>query len=106
MGQRSLFSNRVWDKRKLTGETMAFLYNIVYDRYTGRHCIEFVNQQFDYLMGIAFDDSAGDYTLNVSLEEAQKICREWGKRDFDLAYWLKIARQELPAYDNKFPIGP
>lgn len=43
---------------------MAFMYDIVYDEHTKRHRLEFINQQFDYLMGMGYDDATGSYPLN------------------------------------------
>jgi hypothetical protein len=85
---------------------MAFFSDIVFDKDTRRHRLEFVNQQFDYLMGIEFDDVLGQYKLTVPLEEARKISKSWAGRDFDLAYWLGVANKELPEQDKKIPNGP
>lgn len=85
---------------------MAFFYDIVYDKHTRRHRLEFVNQQFDYLMGITFDETTASYKLSVSLEEAKQISKFWGNRDFDLDYWLDVAQRELTERDQKFPNGP
>lgn len=80
---------------------MAFLYDVVYDKYTRRHRLEFINQQFDYLMSIEFDDESGNYKLSVDEAEADKISRLWAKRKFDMDYWLKLAATELADADKK-----
>lgn len=85
---------------------MALFYDIVYDKETRRHRLEFVNQQFDYLMGISYNEATGSYKLDVSLEEAKRISKSWGNRDFDLDYWLDVAQRELTERDQKFPNGP
>jgi hypothetical protein len=80
---------------------MAFFYNIVYDKATERHKLEFVNQQYDYLMSIHFDEATGSYKWDVSEEEAQRICKYWAGYDFDLAHWLALATKELLERDKK-----
>ncbi|MBN8576268.1 MAG: hypothetical protein KF775_05770 [Cyclobacteriaceae bacterium] len=84
---------------------MALFYDIVFNKDSRRHEIEFVNQQFDYLMGIYYDVAAGTYRLSLPLEEARAISKSWGGRDFDLDYWLKLAQQELTEHDLKYPNG-
>lgn len=85
---------------------MAFLYDIVYDKYTRRHRLEFINQQFDYLMGIEYDDELGCYKLSVDETEANKISNFWAKRKFDTEYWLKLAADKLAEADKKLPNSP
>jgi hypothetical protein len=58
---------------------LAFLYDIVFDKIAGRHRLEFVNQQYDYLMGIVYNETTGRYELGVSEYEARRISREWGR---------------------------
>jgi hypothetical protein len=80
---------------------MAFFYDIVFNKQTGRHELEFVNQQFDYLMGIRFYDETGEYRLSVSEEEANRISLFWGKRKFDTDYWITLAIEELTKLDGE-----
>lgn len=91
--------------RRLTTKTgelnMAFFYNIVYNAETKRHDLEFVNQQYDFLMYIYYNEETRSYQLNVPLEEAQKISQYWGGRDFDLEYWLKLAEEKLTLADQE-----
>ena len=82
---------------------MAFLYDIVYDKYTKRHRLEFINQQFDYLMGIEYDDVLGCYKLSVDEAEANKICYLWTKSKFDTEYWMALAATKLAEADKKPP---
>jgi len=85
---------------------MAFLYDVIHDKYTRRHRLEFINQQFEYLMGIGFDDGLGRYKLSVDEAEADKISNVWAGRKFDKEYWLKLAATELDKADKKLPNGP
>jgi hypothetical protein len=82
---------------------MAFLYDVVYDKDTRRHRLEFINQQFDYLMGIEFDDELGRYKLSVDEAEADKISSLWAGRKFDTEYWMRLASTELDKADKKLP---
>lgn len=79
---------------------MAFMYDIVFDQTTGRHRLEFINQQFDYLMGIVFNEATGCYELSVSEEEAKRISRQWGRSSFDAREWIEHATQELTERDR------
>jgi hypothetical protein len=80
---------------------MALMSDIVYNRETKRHELDFVNQQFDYLMSIKYDDQLGGYKFNCSEETVKRIGKDWGGRDFDIEYWLKLAAKELSVADNK-----
>jgi hypothetical protein len=82
---------------------MAFFSDIVFNPKTGRHELDFVNQQYDYLMGIIYDESTELYKLNTSEEEAQRIAKLWWGRDFDTAFWLKEAAATLPERDKNPP---
>ena len=84
---------------------MAFFYDIIYDTNTRRHKLEFVNQQYDGLMGIRFDDKTGTYQLDVPLEFAQKVCKESDGGVFDLNEWLTLAKEKLTEADTKWPMG-
>jgi hypothetical protein len=44
---------------------------------------------------------AGTFQLNVSLEEANKISQYWGNQDFDLDYWLALAKEKLVEADQQ-----
>ena len=79
---------------------VAFFSDIVFYPKTGRHELHFVNQQYDYLMGIEYDEDTGQYKLNVSEEEAQRIAKEWWGREFDTAFWLNEAATTLPERDQ------
>lgn len=79
---------------------MAFMYDIVFDQTTGRHRLEFINQQFDYLMGIVFNEATGCYELSVSEEEAKKISRQWGRSSFNVQEWIEYATRELTESDR------
>jgi hypothetical protein len=80
---------------------MAFFYDIVLNKETNRHEMDFVNQQHDYLMGIRFVEATNQYELNVSLATANKISQSCAGRDFDLEEWIKLAKKELPKHDNE-----
>jgi hypothetical protein len=79
---------------------MAFFHDIVVREGTQRHELIFVNQQYDYLMGIYFDEVAGKYVLSCSPEVAQNISKEWGGGDFDVDDWMKFAEEKLTEADN------
>ncbi|HNT50967.1 MAG TPA: hypothetical protein PLM56_17045 [Cyclobacteriaceae bacterium] len=80
---------------------MAFIYDIVFNKMTNRHEMDFVNQQYDYLMSIRFVDTTHAYELNVSQEKANEISRYWSGRDFEMEYWLNLANEELPRRDKE-----
>lgn len=79
---------------------MAFFHDILIREGTDRHELIFVNQQYDYLMGIYFDDALGNYVLSCSPQEAQKISKAWGGGDFNLDEWMKFAEEKLTEADN------
>ncbi|MBI1767261.1 MAG: hypothetical protein HY015_06430 [Bacteroidetes bacterium] len=74
---------------------MAMFADYVLNKETGRYEMQFVNQQYDLLMYIYFDEQTKTYKLNVSDEEADKISRSWWGRGFDLQYWLKEGEHRL-----------
>ncbi len=75
---------------------MAFFSDIIFNKKTGRHEIEFINQQFDFLMGIRYYEESKSYKLSVDDAEAKLICKNWSGGDFDIDYWMKIAVADLP----------
>jgi hypothetical protein len=79
---------------------MAFFCDTVYNKATKRHQLEFVNQQYDCLMSIQYDEETASYKLDVEESEAQRISQYWGGRDFGLTHWLAIAAKELPERDR------
>lgn len=83
---------------------MAFFSNIVFNKDTCRHEIEFINQQFDFLMGICYYEESKGYGLNVDVTEAKLICKKWSGGEFDMDYWMKIAVTEFPERD-KIPLA-
>jgi hypothetical protein len=82
---------------------MALMSDIVYNKETKRHELDFVNQQFDYLMSIKYDDQLGRYKFNCSEETVKRIGKDWGGREFDMEYWLNLAAKELSEADKKLP---
>ncbi len=85
---------------------MALMSDIVYNKETKRHMLEFINQQFDYLMSIQYDNQMGCYKFDVDEAEAKRIGKNWGGREFDIEYWLKLATKELTEADKKPPQKP
>lgn len=80
---------------------MALMYDIVYNKKTKRHDLEFINQQFDYLMSIQYDSQLGRYKFVGGDDEAKQIFEQWTKREFDREYWLNLATKELTEADKK-----
>lgn len=80
---------------------MAFFSDIVFNKETGRHEMDFVNQQHDYLMSIRYVEASGTYQLNVNAAKANEISQYWGGSDFDMEYWLDLASIELPKHDKE-----
>jgi hypothetical protein len=83
---------------------MAFMTDVVFDEKSGRHEMLFVNQQYDYLMYIAWDEERQDYLFNgghLSDAEAIDIARRSGRDNFDPAAALAEARVELPRRDRE-----
>jgi hypothetical protein len=82
---------------------MAMFTDIQFDKATGRHEMHFVNQQYDFLMCICWDEAKKGYAFNVSDEEALKIAgSSWGGK-FSVSEQLEKARKELPERDLKKP---
>jgi hypothetical protein len=80
---------------------MALMYDVVYDKNRKRHMLEFINQQFDFLMSIEYDDELGRYKFVIDEAEAKRIGKNWGGREFDIEYWLNLATKELIEADKK-----
>jgi DUF1680 family protein len=83
---------------------MAFMTAVVFDEKTGRHELHFVNQQYDFLMYIAWDESKRDYALEdgrLTEAQASEIARGSGCDHFDLATFLTEARSILPLRDRE-----
>lgn len=78
---------------------MALFTDVVYNKYTGKHELQFVNQQYDFLMGIVWDSKTSQYVFNVSDEEAEQIFQSWGGRAFNKEEWMKMAVEEIPKKD-------
>jgi hypothetical protein len=78
---------------------MAFFKDTVFDEQSGRHERLFVNQQYDWLFVISWNEASGDYALNITPEEALRIARGSGGNWFNVEEALADARKELPALD-------
>lgn len=79
---------------------MAFFSDTPVNPNTGRHELHFVNQQYDYLFGIRWDEARQDYAADVGAAEARAIAGQWGDASFDLDEQLARARRELPLKDR------
>lgn len=73
---------------------MPMFTDIVLNEKTGRHELHYVNQQYDFLMAIYYDEVAKVYTFTHSKEEANRIANQW-TNDFNYDYWLTEAEQRL-----------
>ena len=82
---------------------MPMFTNIEPDKEGKRHIFWFVNQQYDYLMCIYYDQVTQTYRLNCSDEEAMRIGKQTSGHDFDVKYWLKEAEQALREADEQPP---
>jgi hypothetical protein len=47
----------------------------------------------------------GRYKFNSSEETVKRIGKDWGGREFDIEYWLKLAAKELSEADNKLAMS-
>ncbi len=78
---------------------MAFMTDTLLNAKTGRHELHFVNQQYDYLMGIRWNAALNDYAFDVDFAEAREIARTWGRAKFEPEETLAVARKELRERD-------
>jgi len=78
---------------------MPLFTDILFNEASGRHELHFVNQQYDFLMCICWNEEAKDYAFNVSEEEALRIALDW-RKDFSVRESLARARKELPERDR------
>jgi hypothetical protein len=82
---------------------VPWFHDLPFDETTQRHRLVFVNQQYDVLLVISWDDEAGDYELWGAEDEAAaaEVLAGSGSSEFDLAEYLEIARTRLPELDRK-----
>jgi len=83
-----------------TAITMAMFTDIQFDKASNRHELHFVNQQYDLLMCIFYDEQTKTYKLNVTDEEARQTSQYWWGHDFEVAYWIKEAEKRLKEADS------
>jgi hypothetical protein len=82
---------------------MALFTDIQFDQASGRHELHYVNQQYDPLMCICWDESKKDYAFNVPDAVALEIAgSSWGGK-FSVSEQLQRARKELPEMDRTKP---
>lgn len=84
---------------------MPIFNDIKFDPESGRHEFYFVNQQYDYLMIIAYDDVQKIYRAHLPPGGTTRSLGE----NFDLDYWLKEAEKLCLEADEKLlnkPQGP
>ncbi len=62
---------------------MALFTDIILNKDTGRHELLFVNQQYDFLMWICYNEATQQYELGCPEAEAREIFKFWGGREFD-----------------------
>lgn len=77
---------------------MPMFTDTVLNSKTGRHELHFVNQQYDLLMLIYFDEKEKAYKWSCSEEEAQQNVKSLGK-ELDCEQVLKEAEQDLKKAD-------
>jgi len=88
---------------------VAFMTDTVFDEKTARYELHFVNQQYDLLMYIAWNEARQEYLFNdgkLTDAEAIAIARAWGPDNFDPAAALAEAREKLPRRDRERAAGP
>lgn len=82
---------------------MAMFTDPHFDQASSRHELHFVNQQFDFLMCICWNEAAQDYAFNVPEEDVLRIAKLWRDAPFNVKEYLDRARKELPEMDRKPP---
>ncbi|GAB4213385.1 MAG: hypothetical protein OHK0013_37200 [Sandaracinaceae bacterium] len=85
---------------------MAVFAHIVWNERTGRHELDVVNQQFDRLFGVRWDEGAGDYTLDVGEEEARPLLGDAARPDLEPTALVAHARCALPERDRRAATAP
>jgi hypothetical protein len=80
---------------------MVIMPHVAYDKHTKRHILEFINQQFDCLMIIAYDEKSASYKFDVDDAEAKRIYDACSSVPFNKEHWLHVAATQLPEADKK-----
>jgi hypothetical protein len=75
--------------------------HVAYDKHTRRHKLEFINQQFDCLMSISYDENTRSYKFDVDDADARLIYNTWTSAVFDKEHWLQVAAAKLQEADRK-----
>lgn len=87
---------RVW----VNGIDMALFTDTVFNERTQRHELHFVNQQYDMIMAIYFDEKTNKYIFSTDHSNAIAIVADSWNRKFDPEQYLREAEKELKEADK------